>query len=86
MEMDTIELVQYTVKTAIVMGGPFLLISAVAGIVLAVFQTITQVQDQTVSFVFKLLAVAVAFAMLLPWLVGRMLEFSTEVWSIESMF
>ena len=66
-------------------GGPILAISLLAGLALGMMQAMTQVQDQTVSFVPKLLIVLVAIAVCLPWLSDRMLEFSHDMLSKPMM-
>ena len=51
----------------LVIAGPFLVASAVIGLVTAFLQTITQIQDQSLSFVPKLVATVLVAAITLPW-------------------
>jgi flagellar biosynthetic protein FliQ len=48
-------------------------------LVIGLFQAVTQVQDQTISFVPKIVAMVGALALCLPWLVQRMVEYSQEL-------
>lgn len=62
-------------------GGPVLLVSLLIGLLVGVAQSMTQIQDQTVSIVPKLLGVALAIGLCLPWLSDRLVEFSRETLS-----
>ena len=86
MEGDAIDLIQRGIAMAMILAGPLLAASAIVGIVIAVLQAVTQIQDQTVAFVCKYLAAAVAFAILLPWLLERIIDFSRELWSSSVWF
>lgn len=82
---EAIDLGREAIRTCIMIGGPILAISLLVGLALGMMQAMTQVQDQTVSFVPKLLIVLVAIAVCLPWLSDRMLEFSHDVLSKPMM-
>ena len=56
-----------------------LVVGLVVGLIVGILQTLTQVQDQTLAFVPKLLAIGGTVAICLPWLVDRMLTFSEDV-------
>jgi flagellar biosynthetic protein FliQ len=56
-----------------------LIIGMLAGLVVGLMQALTQIQDQTVAFVPKILAMAGAMVVCLPWLVTRMVEFTQAV-------
>ncbi|WP_164101084.1 flagellar biosynthetic protein FliQ [Candidatus Laterigemmans baculatus] len=69
-----VDLVRETLIGAVIIGAPVLLVGMIAGLVIGLLQALTQVQDQTVSFVPKILAMAAALIACLPWLIERMLE------------
>ncbi len=62
-------------------GGPILLASLIIGLLTGVLQAMTQVQDQTVSFVPKLLGMLVVLGLCLPWLSEKLVDFSSETLS-----
>jgi flagellar biosynthetic protein FliQ len=64
---------------AVVIAAPLLLVGMAAGLLVGLLQALTQVQDQTVSFVPKILAMAGVLIACLPWLVTRMVEFTRTV-------
>ncbi|MCA9205284.1 MAG: flagellar type III secretion system protein FliQ [Planctomycetales bacterium] len=78
---DVIDLVRESLIVALLIGAPLLVVGLVVGLLGGLFQSITQIQDQSVVFVPKLIAVAAALAVGLPWLLDRMLQFSHQVFS-----
>jgi flagellar biosynthetic protein FliQ len=64
---------------AVVIAAPLLLVGMAAGLLVGLMQALTQIQDQTVAFVPKILAMAAVLIACLPWLVMRMVEFTRVV-------
>ena len=52
----------------------------VVGVVVSILQAVTQIQEQTLSFVPKILAMMVALALLLPWMVRQMVEYTQQMY------
>lgn len=78
--METsIDLCRSALVTALILSTPILLVGMVVGLAVGLIQALTQVQDQTVSFVPKVMGMAGAMIICLPWLVGRMIEFTSLV-------
>ena len=73
---DAVDLSREAIKTCLMVGGPILAASLLIGLLVGVFQAMTQVQDQTVSFVPKILLLIVAIGLCLPWLTDHMLDFA----------
>jgi flagellar biosynthetic protein FliQ len=82
---EAIDLGREAIRACMMIGGPILVISLLVGLAIGMMQAMTQVQDQTVSFVPKLLIVMVGIAICLPWLSDRMLEFSHDMLSKPMM-
>jgi flagellar biosynthesis protein FliQ len=76
---DAVDLGRQAAAAALVLGGPLLASALLVGLVVGLLQAITQVQEQTVSFVPKLVAVLVVLSLMLPWLVDRMVQYSHDV-------
>lgn len=74
-----IDLAREALLVAVVLAAPMLLVGMAAGLAVGLIQALTQIQDQTVSFVPKLLAMAAVLVACLPWLMTRMLEFTRSV-------
>jgi len=62
-------------KTALFMAGPLLLVTLVVGLLISIFQAATQINEMTLSFIPKLLAIAVTLAAIGPWLINTMVDY-----------
>jgi len=74
-----VDLARNAIMTAMLVAGPMLAVALVVGLVISVVQAVTQVQEQTLSFVPKLVAVAVVFLLALPWLLQVLVKYTTEL-------
>jgi flagellar biosynthetic protein FliQ len=81
-----IDLARNAVLLSLMVGGPLLLVALIVGLAVSVFQAVTQIQEQTLSFVPKLIAVSVAFLVGLPWMLEMMIRYTTDLFrSIPSI-
>ncbi len=76
---DAVDLGRQATNIALMLGGPVLLSALVVGLIVGLLQAATGVQEQTVSFVPKLVAVVVALSLMLPWLIEQMVQYSHDV-------
>lgn len=76
---SAMDLCRHALISAMVMAAPILLVGVVVGLIVGLVQALTQIQDQTVAFVPKLLATAGVLILCMPWLMSRMVEFTREV-------
>jgi flagellar biosynthetic protein FliQ len=76
---NAIDLCRDALLAALIIGAPMLLVGMAAGLAIGLVQALTQIQDQTVAFVPKLLAMAAVMIACLPWLMTRLVEFTREV-------
>ena len=60
---------------------PVLLVSLVIGLVISIFQTVTSIQEQTLTFVPKVIGIFLALMILGGWMMQNMVEFTTTLWS-----
>lgn len=74
-----VDLGREALMTAVIIGAPILLVGIVVALVVGLLQALTQIQDQTLSFVPKIVAMIAALAVCLPWLVQRMVEYSESL-------
>lgn len=80
MNADTaIELGRQALLTALMIGAPVLLVGIAIGLLTGLLQALTQVQDQTVSFVPKVVGMVLALAISLPWLLHVLMDYSREL-------
>lgn len=74
-----IELARDAIVLAIVISAPMLIIAVGVGVLVSVIQTVTQIQEQTLSFVPKLFAVAVAFLVSLSWVLQQLTSYAVDL-------
>ena len=70
----------------IIVSAPLLLISLIVGLIISIFQTVTSIQEQTLTFVPKILAVFITLMIAGSWMMNTMLEFVETLWSNFSYF
>jgi flagellar biosynthetic protein FliQ len=75
----TVELLKTTLLQAIALSAPLLLAAMIVGLAVSLFQAVTSIHEQTLSFVPKALAVVGLSIILLPWLLRSLVEFATQV-------
>jgi flagellar biosynthetic protein FliQ len=75
------ELTRNAVALVLMLGAPIMLMAILVGLAISILQAVTQLQDQTLSFVPKIIAMALAGLVLLPWMMHRMVEFATEIFN-----
>jgi flagellar biosynthesis protein FliQ len=77
---DAVDLVRTAVMNAMIIGAPLLVVGMIVGLVVSLLQAVTQVQDQTISAVPKILAMLVALVFCLPWMADRMIEYTRSTY------
>lgn len=72
------ELVQRAVSVGLMVAGPLLATALLVGLGISVLQAVTQIQEQTLTFIPKLLALAVVLVLSLPWILRTLVEFLVQ--------
>ena len=70
----------------IIVSAPLLLVSLIVGLIISIFQTVTSIQEQTLTFVPKILAVFITLMLGGSWMMNTMIEFVQNLWSNFSYF
>jgi flagellar biosynthetic protein FliQ len=65
--------------TTMLVSAPVLVVSLLVGLLISIMQAATSIQEFTLSFVPKLIAIAVALVLALPWMIDTMLSFTTNL-------
>ncbi len=65
---------------------PVLLLSLIIGLLISIFQTVTSIQEQTLTFVPKIICVFLGLMLFGPWMMQCIVDFTTELWSNFSMY
>jgi len=78
---DALDLGRQAFYMALATAAPILIIGLLVGLTISVFQSVTQLQEQTLTFVPKIAAMVVAAAYFIPWIASRMLAYTMEMFS-----
>lgn len=78
-DAQTIDLVRQTLLITLKIAAPILIAGIVVGLIISIFQSVTSIQEQTLTFVPKIFAMILVAVLLIPWIVARLLDFTTEM-------
>ena len=82
MDQDVVTgLVTQALKVALAVGLPLLLVGLVVGLAVSVFQAVTQIQEQTLQFIPKVLALVAVLLVGGPWMLSELLAYTNDLWS-----
>ena len=80
-EGQVLDVAKEAIYTIIICSAPMLIISLVVGLIVSIFQTVTSIQEQTLTFVPKIIAVFVGLMIFGSWILTNLTEFVTTLWS-----
>lgn len=70
-----------TIWTIIITSAPLLIVSLVVGLVISIFQAVTSIQEQTLTFVPKILAIFICMLIFGSFILNTIVDFMTELWN-----
>ncbi len=76
---EVITLFRGALMTAFCIAGPILLFGLVAGLLVSIFQAVTQIHEMTLTFVPKIFAVVLSLVIFLPWMLQKLTGFTTTL-------
>ena len=81
MDQDVvISLATQAMSLALKVALPILLVGLVVGLIISIVQAVTSIQEQTLSFIPKVLAMAVVLVVGGPWMLNQLLSYTAELW------
>ena len=80
-ELIIIDMAREALKTALYVAAPALVVSMVVGLSVSIFQVVTSLQDQTVAFVPKVMAVMLVVVLSFPWMMRVMVSFTAHMFT-----
>ncbi|MFD2443536.1 flagellar biosynthesis protein FliQ [Bacillus sp. CGMCC 1.16607] len=83
---SVITIAERGIYTVLIICGPLLVIALVVGLIISIFQATTQIQEQTLAFVPKIVAVLLGLIFLGPWMLSHMLSYATDIFSNLTRF
>ena len=85
-EGHVLDIAREDIYTIIMCSAPVLLISLVVGLIVSIIQTVTSIQEQTLTFVPKIIAVFLGLMLFGAWILNKMTGFMTELWTNFSVY
>ena len=70
-----VEIIRRAAVTTLVVAGPLLITSLLVGVTVSLVQAVTQIQEQTLTFIPKILTLGAVLMMILPWMLTRLVEY-----------
>jgi flagellar biosynthesis protein FliQ len=82
MNQDTVvSLATQAMTLALKVAGPMLLVGLVIGLVVSIFHAVTQIQEQSLSFIPKVVGVAVLIVLLGPWMLDQLVSYAQNLYT-----
>jgi len=81
-ESIVLSVMKDAIQTAIIVSAPILLVATVVGLIISIFQATTQIQEQTLTFVPKLLVVALVGLLMGSWMLHSIVDFTTRIFEL----
>ena len=83
---DVVQICSRALYIICITAAPVLLVSLVVGLIVSIFQTVTSIQEQTLTFVPKILAIFAAIIILGHWMLNNMVEYMVGLWTDFSVY
>lgn len=74
------------IYTILLVTGPLLILALAVGLLVSIFQATTQIQEQTLAFIPKIVAVFVGLVLFGPWMLSKIIEFTVELFQNLNQF
>ncbi len=81
-----LDLARQGVYYILIVSGPLLLLALGVGLIISIFQAATQIQEQTLAFIPKIVAVFLGIILFGPWMISHMVQYATEIFSNLTRF
>ena len=76
-----IEVVNQAIRVTLMLSAPMLIGALLVGILVSIFQAVTQINEQTLSFIPKILVIIAALVIFSPWMMETMVSYTHDLWA-----
>ncbi len=83
-QSDIINIASDTIWIILKSALPLLLVSLLVGLIVSLFQTLTSIQESTLTFVPKLLSIFIMLLLIGPWIINSIVEYMNELWTFAN--
>jgi flagellar biosynthetic protein FliQ len=81
-----VDICRKAIQTTLMIAGPMLLAGMLVGLIVSIFQATTQINEQTLTFIPKIVAVFITLLIMTPWIIHTVTSFTTGIFSAISGF
>ena len=81
-----LDIARDAIYTILITSAPLLLVSLVVGLIISIFQTVTSIQEQTLTFVPKLIAILIGIMVMGTWILNEIVAFINTLWGSFSQY
>lgn len=86
-DTQVLDIATSAMRVAAILGGPILIVALVIGVVISLMQTVTQIQEMTLTFVPKVIGIALVIIVAGNWMLRELVTYSAQLWgSIPTIF
>ncbi len=85
-QAEVVDIAQKALMTVLYVSAPMLGLSMIVGLIISIFQASTQIQEQTLTFVPKIIAVIAAIALFGAWMLNRLIDFTYDIYANINYF
>ena len=78
-EIEVLDIARDSMMTMLLVAAPMLLVGLVVGLLISIFQTLTHIQEMTLTFIPKIVAVFAALILFMPWMLRELTEFTQRI-------
>ncbi|NQD66838.1 flagellar biosynthesis protein FliQ [Bacillus haikouensis] len=83
---SVIALAEQGIYITLIVSGPLLVLALVVGLIVSIFQATTQIQEQTLAFIPKIVAVLIGIVFFGPWMLTKIVTYSSHIFSDLTRF
>ncbi|MBN1531649.1 MAG: flagellar biosynthesis protein FliQ [Spirochaetes bacterium] len=81
-ELVVIKIMRESLMTTLIVSAPILIVGMLVGLVVSIFQTTTSIQEQTLTFVPKIIAIFAAIVLFASWIIRSLVSYTTHIFSL----
>lgn len=82
----TVTLMKQTLYTVLLVAGPLLAAGLIIGVLVSIFQTVTQIREMSLTFVPKIVGVMIVLAIFSPWMASTLIDFTMDIFQVLPRF
>lgn len=79
---SAVDMVQNAIMVALKVSAPILVAGVIIGLIISIFQSVTQIQEQTLSLVPKIFVMCIVAVVLMPWIIMRIADFCVDMFQL----